>query len=205
MFSAMEPERSRGRFSLGEAAALAGVEEKAARHAVNDVLEKGVGTLGARDVLFFALREATREVCPTVAFQRALYRKLHEANFRVLKSPAVEVEMETSRGGRGMTIRIETAPIAKDILDRIRAFRAGARRVSRNIYVVSGTLVFKGTRIPVEMIGSWLKQGVPPSEIYEDWPYLTNVDLEFARIYVELNPPRGRPRKPLEIRYMSED
>src|SRR5262245_45963852 len=101
------PERSHGRFSLGEAAALAGVEERAARHAVNDVLEKGVGTLGARDVLFFALREATRDVCATASFQKALYRKLHEAGFRLVKCSTMEVKMESSRGGAWITIRIE--------------------------------------------------------------------------------------------------
>ena len=184
---------------------LARVEERAARHAVNDVLGKAVGKLGARDVLFFALRESTREICPTAEFQKALYRKLHEAGFRLLKGPALEVEMETPGGGRWMTIRIETAPFVEEILDRIRAFRAGARRVERHDDVVGGALVFKGTRIPVETVGILLKRGVPPSEISEDWPYLTDVDLTFARIYVELNPPRGRPRKPIELRRASED
>src|SRR3954466_12914786 len=119
MFSAIEPKHSRGRFSLGEAAVLAGVDERAARHAVNDVLGKGVGTLGARDVLFFALREATRGICPTAAFQKALYRKLYEAGFRVVKSSAMEVEMAVPNGGGRMTIRIETGPLVEDILDRI--------------------------------------------------------------------------------------
>jgi len=204
-FSATEPEHSHGRFSLGEAAALAGVEERAARHAVNDVLGKGVGTLGARDVLFFALRDAIRDVCATGSFQRALYRKLHEAGFRISKSSSVEVEMETPDDRARISMRIETGPVVEDVLERIRVFRAGARRVESNENIVSGTLVFKGTRIPVAQVGMMLKRGATPEELLADWPYLTDVDLKFARIWVELNPPPGRPRKPLEFRRVSED
>lgn len=179
---------------------LAGVEERSARHAVNDVLSRSAGTLGARDVLFFALREATRGVCATASFQRALYRKVHEAGFRIMKSPALEVEMEAPDDRARISIRIETGPLVEGIIGRIRAYRAGARRVERHDDVVGGALVFKGTRIPVATVGMLLKRGVPPAELLADYPSLTDVDLEFARIAVELNPPRGRPRKPLELR-----
>ena len=117
MFSATHPEHSRGRFTLGEAAALAGVEERAARHAVNDVLDQGVGTLGARDVLFFALREETRSTCTAASFQKALYRKVHEAGVRIARNPAMEVEIAPR-----IRVLIDAGPTVADVMRRIRAF-----------------------------------------------------------------------------------
>lgn len=204
MFVLAKPERSRGRFTLVEAAALAGVEEKAARHALNDVLGRSaVPWLGARDVLFLLLRKATLSVASGTAVQVALYRRLHEPSFRAAANDEVSIDLDVTGGPTRVRLVIDQRVLVRDLLTRIRRFRKGARRVERRDDVVGGALVFKGTRVPVEHVGALLKGGVSPAVVKEDFPTLTDTDLEFARIVVELNPPRGRPRKRLELRRRS--
>jgi uncharacterized protein (DUF433 family) len=197
MFSHQTPERSRGRFTLGEAAILAGLEEKAARHVVNNVLGRPAGSLGARDVVFFVLRKGTLPFADAVDFQKALYERLHEPLLRLAASTEVRLEVPKAPI---VQIVINTMPAVKETLERIRAFREGARNVERREDVKSGALVFKGTRIPVAHIGALIRRGVPLSELREDFPQLTEGDYKFARMMVELNPPQGRPRKRLKFR-----
>ena len=78
-------------------------------------------------------------------------------------------------------------------------------RIQLDPRIMLGKPVVRGTRIPVEQVGMMLKRGATQEELLEDWPYLTNVDLEFARIWVELSPPRGRPLKPIQFRRATED
>jgi uncharacterized protein (DUF433 family) len=197
MFSHQSPERSRGRLTLGEAAILAGLEEKAARHLVNDVLGQSVRSLGARDVVFFVLRKETIAFADAVDFQKALYDRLHEPLLRLAGSAEMSLQLPMTAHSR---LVIDVRPAVKETLERIRAFREGARRVERREDVKGGALVFKGTRIPVAHVGALLKRGVPAAELREDFPQLTDDDYRFARMMVEMNPPRGRPRTRLKIR-----
>jgi uncharacterized protein (DUF433 family) len=56
-----------------------------------------------------------------------------------------------------------------------------------------GTPVYRGTRIPVELIADMLKQGARVDEILEGYPALDREKIEFASLYVQAFPRRGRP------------
>ena len=56
-----------------------------------------------------------------------------------------------------------------------------------------GTPVYRGTRIPVELIAHMLSQGTSPEEILEGYPALDRERVELAPLYVQAFPRRGRP------------
>jgi uncharacterized protein (DUF433 family) len=57
--------------------------------------------------------------------------------------------------------------------------------VSRDPEVVSGALVFKGTRVPVEILVQHLAAGDPLDEFLENFPSVTR---EQAIAYLEMTP-----------------
>ena len=60
--------------------------------------------------------------------------------------------------------------------------------------ILGGEPVFVGSRLAVRHVGGMLAQGTDLSEVQEDYPYLTERDIEFARLYVAAYPRMGRPR-----------
>jgi uncharacterized protein (DUF433 family) len=59
--------------------------------------------------------------------------------------------------------------------------------------IMRGTPVYRGTRIPVELIADMLTQGARPEEILEGYPALDREKVELAPLYVQAFPRRGRP------------
>jgi uncharacterized protein (DUF433 family) len=66
--------------------------------------------------------------------------------------------------------------------------------VSSTPDVLSGTPVFKGTRIPVHDIADMLANGDRPAAIMKAFPQLDGDKIRLAAIYALAYPPRGRPR-----------
>jgi uncharacterized protein (DUF433 family) len=61
-------------------------------------------------------------------------------------------------------------------------------------YILSGTPVLRGTRIPVHIIAALLETE-PLEEILEDYPGVTPETAELARIYAAAHPFDERPRR----------
>lgn len=57
------------------------------------------------------------------------------------------------------------------------------RRISVNPEVMVGKPVIQGTRIPVELIVRMLAQGIPESEILQEYPRLQPDDIRAALAY----------------------
>ena len=55
------------------------------------------------------------------------------------------------------------------------------RRIISMSGVLSGEPVFKGTRISVRHVGELAKKGVPLGTLLEDFPRLSEPEIEFAR------------------------
>ena len=60
--------------------------------------------------------------------------------------------------------------------------------------ILGGEPVFPSTRLAVRHVGEMLRRGTERAEILEDYPYLTDQDLDFARLYAIAYPRIGRPR-----------
>jgi len=56
--------------------------------------------------------------------------------------------------------------------------------------IMQGTLVFKGTRIPVDLVTEMLAQDATAEEILEGYPTLNNEMLSLASLYVHSSLPQ---------------
>jgi|SRR5882757_5462759 len=74
------------------------------------------------------------------------------------------------------------------------------RPIISNPDILGGEPVFEGTRIPLAHITGLIANGVDLAEIREDYPSLSEPDLQLAAIRAKIKPSGGRPRKELEIR-----
>jgi uncharacterized protein (DUF433 family) len=61
--------------------------------------------------------------------------------------------------------------------------------------IYGGVPVFKGTRIPIDAIATSLRKGTDRHKLLSVYPDLTPEQLDAAKVYAEVHPPRGRPRK----------
>lgn len=74
--------------------------------------------------------------------------------------------------------------------------RKAEHMVTSDEAILTGTLVFKGTRVPVHSIAEMVNSGTPTTEILEGYPSLTEEQVRLAPIYAKAHPLRGRPRTP---------
>jgi uncharacterized protein (DUF433 family) len=102
----------------------------------------------------------------------------------------------------------ETAPAAEGLsdgppneLDDKWATMLRARRVDHALTVVEiaddvlgGTPVFKGTRVPLDVVTASLAKGVPFERLKASFDFLTPDLAEAARVYQLVHPRRGRQR-----------
>jgi uncharacterized protein (DUF433 family) len=61
--------------------------------------------------------------------------------------------------------------------------------------IMRGTPVFKGTRIPVDLVADMLAQGATVEEILEGYPTLSKEKIAIAPLYIRAFPRRGRPSR----------
>jgi uncharacterized protein (DUF433 family) len=61
--------------------------------------------------------------------------------------------------------------------------------------VMRGTPVFKGTRVPVDLVADMLAQGATAEEILEGYPTLSRQRIAMATLYMRAFPRRGRPSR----------
>lgn len=93
----------------------------------------------------------------------------------------------------------------KDRLSRnLDTFTHGKSRIVSDPAILSGTPVFRGTRIPLDHVAGLFRRGVDEREIIEDFPRLSRSDLEFARLYSRIGVRPGRPRKRIQMRKQSK-
>lgn len=95
---------------------------------------------------------------------------------------------------------IRTAAVVVDARPAARAVRSGLKQlakarqaVSSSPEVLGGTMVFKGTRIPVHDIADMLANGDTPAAIVKAYPKLDQDRVRLAAIYGAAYPRRGRP------------
>jgi uncharacterized protein (DUF433 family) len=98
-----------------------------------------------------------------------------------------------------LCLRVDTKPLKDRLLERLRTFRLGRRRVVRDPAILSGEPVFEGTRIPLAHIVGLIRKGVDLDEIREDYPSLGEGDLAYAELVSRMKSDPGRPRKALAL------
>ena len=72
--------------------------------------------------------------------------------------------------------------------DKVNRFLAWKEDLTSDPEIMGGAETFPNSRLTVQHIGKMLERGVDAQEILEDYPYLDNSDLEFARLFVRAYP-----------------
>jgi uncharacterized protein (DUF433 family) len=175
-----------------EASALLGVPEKRVRkdieHGLFDVSSPPRLPFDAL-VYFLACRELD-DLEPSVEGRRRLYGRIKSA---LSSKSAIASGIPLSETGSALWI--DLGQVVKTISDRLESFeRWKASKVATDPKILGGEPVFRGTRLSVRHIGQ-LADRETIATILEDYPYLSEADVAFARRYHLAYPRVGRPRE----------
>ena len=188
--------KSSSHLSLKEASVLSGVTEKVIRHELaSQVVRAGRTAAGARrftpkELLYFCLvaelpielprkdRRDLFEVVARGAQRRGRWRR--EAQRLVLEG--------------GVPVILPISDLVKRVEARVSLFERGRARVVSRADTLSGEPVFEGTRISVRFVGGRAARE-STADVLVDYPALAAEDVDFARMFVALGRPRGRPRR----------
>lgn len=109
-----------------------------------------------------------------------------------LLQTAWEQQASTLEFGKFFTLKVsEIGQELQTLIDRFEAWKA---RLVSNPNILGGETVFPDSRLSVQRIGGCLERGETLEVLREDYPYLTDEDFNFARIYVKAYPIKGRPK-----------
>ena len=150
--------------------------------------------LTRNQVLYLRLEAQGVRLLP-MATRRAIAKKLES-------SPKADAVFLAE--GSALVIQVKSVRLELD-RDLKRLERAASMIVS-DPEVMRGTPVYRGTRIPVDLVASMLSHGASPEEILDGYPALDREKIDLAALYVRAFPRRGRPaarpwakRKPVRV------
>ena len=175
-----------------QAAALTGLPLAAVHKAIDSrlirprIMRSGtaVRRLLTKDHLLFLQLEAEGLRLLPLGTRREIADMLHEspkANLLTISNcKAILIEIKATRR------KVET---------QIKQLARMEEMVVSNPDIMRGTPVYKGTRIPVDLVADMLTQGATMEEILEGYPTLTKEKVAIAPLYMRAFPRRGRPRR----------
>jgi len=187
--------------TLKETSVLSGATEKAIRHELASRVVRasrsgGRRRFGPREVAYFLL---LNELPAGVGLDKSLRKELFDL-----------LAADKERAGRwrreahrlvlegDVPVFLPTDEVAKRVEERVRTFLRGRSRVVSRPEVLSGEPVFEGTRVSVRFVGERARKEATAA-LLEDYPALSAEDVEFARMFVALGRPPGRPKKKLKF------
>ena len=88
---------------------------------------------------------------------------------------------------------IEVKSVRQELDEELKKLERAQNLIVCDPEIMRGTPVYRGTRIPVELIADMLSQGTNWEEILEGYPALDREKVELASLYVQAFPRRGRP------------
>jgi len=130
--------------------------------------------------------KALREVDFTfsVDFRTLLYKRLVDA----IAHNTTQIEI-----ARYFILQLDA--ISKELSELITRFNTWKDNLVSHPDIMGGEIVFPNSRLTVRRIGTMLERGESKEVIKEDYPYLSEEDIEFAFRYVTAYPVIGRPKK----------
>jgi uncharacterized protein (DUF433 family) len=137
--------------------------------------------LSRGQVLYLRLEAEGVRLLPLAA-RRTIAKKIES-------SPEVDAVPLTE--GSALVIQVKSVRLDLDL--DLRKLERVEDMIVSDPEIIRGTPVYRGTRIPVDLIADLLSQGAKPEEILEGYPALDREKVELAPLYVQAFPRRGRP------------
>jgi len=95
----------------------------------------------------------------------------------------------------GTALKIEIGTARRAVESQLKQLARMEDMVVSDAEIMRGTPVFKGTRIPVDLVADMLAQGATAEEILEGYPTLSKEKIAMAPLYIRAFPKRGRPSR----------
>jgi len=97
--------------------------------------------------------------------------------------------------GNGTVLFVEFKAARRKVEGQLKQLAYIEEMVVSDPEIMRGTPVFKGTRIPVDLVADMLAQGATADEILEGYPTLGKEKIAIAPLYMRAFPRRGRPSR----------
>jgi uncharacterized protein (DUF433 family) len=107
----------------------------------------------------------------------------------VANSPGIDIVCLSE----GSAVTIQVKHVRQEIEQQLMRLTEAQQMTTSDPEILRGTPVYRGTRIPVELIADMLTDGASVEEILEGYPALDRNKVELATLYVRAFPRRGRP------------
>jgi uncharacterized protein (DUF433 family) len=136
--------------------------------------------------------------------QQVLYLRLEAEGVRLLpvsarRAIAKQIEAFPGRDivvpGGGSALVIQVKSVRQELDEDLKKLEKAAEMAASDPEVMNGTPVYRGTRIPIDLIANMVRQGTKIDEILEGYPALDREKVELAPLYVQAFPRRGRPAR----------
>jgi uncharacterized protein (DUF433 family) len=137
--------------------------------------------LSRAQVLYLRLEAEGVRLLP-IAARRAIAKEIES-------SPEIDAVFLTE----GSALIIQVRSVRLELDQDLKKLKRAVDMIASDPEIMRGTPVYRGTRIPVELIADMLSQGANPEEILEGYPALDRDKVELAPLYVQAFPRRGRP------------
>jgi len=95
----------------------------------------------------------------------------------------------------GAALLIEIGTARRAVENQLKQLTRMEEMVASDPEIMRGTPVYKGTRIPVDLVADMLAQGATAEEILEGYPTLSKEKIAIAPLYMRAFPRRGRPSR----------
>ena len=96
-------------------------------------------------------------------------------------------------------VEIDVLPFIQEASHRANEVDQAQALVTADSEVMGGVPVFAGTRVPVDVVLGSLTAGIPLDRLKASYPFLTEAHIQSAKVYVEVHPRRGRPRRMADL------
>ena len=137
--------------------------------------------LSREQVLYMRLEAEGVRLLP-IAARRAIAKKIES-------SPEIDSVFLTE----GSAVVIQVKSVRLELDHELARLRRVESLIVSDPEIMHGSPVYRGTRIPVDLIASMLSQGASAEEILAGYPALDKEKVELAPLYVQAFPRRGRP------------
>lgn len=181
--------------SVGEVAAVVGIEQKRVHRMIDDqVIPRAMVVPSKRSGSERKRRLLKPQACPFVSFSAStgeyvsakMRRRVFAELGRLLKGEPANVLIEEG------VLKVDVSKVMRDTLKRMRALAMAEAAVIVDPNLRGGMPVLRGTRIGVYEIASMAKVETD-RRILEAFPSLTKTALLNAKLYAMARPLLGRP------------
>jgi uncharacterized protein (DUF433 family) len=137
--------------------------------------------LSKEQVLYLRLEAEGVRLLP-IASRRAIAKKIES-------SPEVDAVFLSE----GSAVVVQVKSVRLELDENFKRLERAENMIVSDPEIMRGSPVYRGTRIPVELIADMLGQGATYDEILAGYPALDREKVDLASFYIQAFPRRGRP------------